>query len=58
MRDEALRFLRDSFYVTVGFGVLTFQKMQVQRRELEKTLDKKLAEPRAQLDRLLGQTSR
>jgi len=27
---------RDSFYVSVGFGVLGFQKLQVRRRELER----------------------
>jgi hypothetical protein len=54
VRDEAVRFLRDSFYVTVGFGVLTFQKMQVQRREIEKTLDRQLAGPKEQIGRLLG----
>lgn len=54
VRDEAVRFLRDSFYVSVGFGVLTFQKMQVQRREFEKTVDRQLAGPRSQLERLLG----
>jgi hypothetical protein len=54
VRDEAVRFMRDSFYVTVGFGVLTFQKMQVQRREIEKSVDRQLAAPRAQIERLLG----
>lgn len=38
MGDEAARLLRDSFYVTVGFGVLAFQKLQVRRRELTKQL--------------------
>src|SRR5690606_2383000 len=49
VRDEAFRFLRDSFYVTVGFGVLAVQKLQVRRRELEKALDQQLAAPRQQL---------
>jgi len=30
------RLARDSFYVSVGFGVLGFQKLQVRRRELER----------------------
>jgi hypothetical protein len=54
MRDEAFRFLRDSFYVSVGFGVLAVQKVQVRRRELEKVLDAQLAAPREQLGRVLG----
>lgn len=33
--DETARLARDSFYVTVGFGVIGFQKVQVRRRELE-----------------------
>lgn len=57
MRDEAFRFLRDSFYVTVGFGVLAVQKLQVRRRELEKALDQQLAAPRQQLARVLGHSS-
>jgi hypothetical protein len=58
VRDEAFRLLRDSFYVTVGFGVLTVQKLQVRRRELEKTLDHQLAGPREHLGRVLGHGSR
>jgi hypothetical protein len=37
--DRTLRFVRDSLYVAVGFGVLTVQKAQVRRRELERALD-------------------
>lgn len=33
---QSAKLARDSFYVTVGFGVLGFQKVQVQRRELER----------------------
>jgi hypothetical protein len=57
VRDEAFRLLRDTFYVTVGFGVLTVQKLQVRRRELEKTLDQQLAGPREHLERVLGHGS-
>jgi hypothetical protein len=38
MTAEAARVLRNSFYASVGFGVLAFQKAQVRRRELEATL--------------------
>jgi hypothetical protein len=54
VRNEPFRFLRDSFYVTVGFGVLAVQKLQVRRRELERALDQQLAVPREQLGRVLG----
>ena len=47
--DEGARLARDSFYVTVGFGVLTFQKLQVRRRELESQLERR--DHRQQLER-------
>ncbi len=34
--DDINRTLKDSFYVTVGLGVIAFQKAQVQRQELRK----------------------
>lgn len=37
-RDDIQRTVRDSFYVTVGLGVIAFQKAQVQRNELRKQL--------------------
>lgn len=37
---DSTRLARDAFYVSVGFGVLGFQKLQVRRRELEKELAK------------------
>lgn len=30
--------VKDVAYVTVGLGIMSFQKLQVQRRELEKNL--------------------
>jgi hypothetical protein len=56
VRDEAFRFMRDTFYVGVGFGVLGVQKLQVRRRELERTLDQQLAGPREHLGRVFGHT--
>jgi hypothetical protein len=32
----ALRFAREALYVTVGAGVLAVQRLQVERRELER----------------------
>jgi hypothetical protein len=34
--DDIQKTVRDSFYVTVGLGVIAFQKAQVQRNELRK----------------------
>ncbi len=36
MRDEVVELVRESVYITVGFGVLTFQRIQVRRREAER----------------------
>ena len=39
MADDALRdWLRDATYTVVGLGVLGFQRLQVQRRDLRRTL--------------------
>ncbi len=56
VHDGTIRFLRDTFYVGVGFGVLGVQKLQVRRRELERTLDQTLAGPREHLGRVFGHT--
>jgi len=37
--DDIQKAVRDSFYVTVGLGVIAFQKAQVQRQELRKQLE-------------------
>ena len=33
IRDDALTTAKDAAYITIGFGVLAFQKLQVRRRE-------------------------
>ncbi len=42
--DTATDAVRDAFYVAVGAGVIAFQKLQVQRVELTKTLNTQLDE--------------
>jgi hypothetical protein len=44
--------LKDTAYVTVGFGVLTFQKAQVRRQELRKQLQTQISESRTQAQKL------
>lgn len=46
---DTARLARDSFYVSVGFGVLGFQKLQVRRRELERDLRRRREDPRGPL---------
>ena len=44
--DTATDAVRDAFYVAVGAGVIAFQKLQVQRVELTKTVSTQLDEAR------------
>jgi hypothetical protein len=39
--DQAGKLLLDVLHVTVGFGVLAFQKVQVARRELEAEMERR-----------------
>lgn len=38
-RDEIQKTLKDSLYVTIGLGVIAFQRAQVQRQELQKQVE-------------------
>jgi chaperonin cofactor prefoldin len=40
--EELSKLAKDAFYVTVGLGVMTVQKVQVRRREVQKHLGKRL----------------
>ena len=40
---SAVRFAREALYIGVGAGVLAFQRFQVQRRELEKELNRRFS---------------
>ena len=42
MFDDATKVLKDALYVTVGLGVIAFQKAQVQRVELQKAVEERL----------------
>lgn len=46
--EEITKIVRDAFYVTVGFGLLAFQKAQVQRNEIRKQIDSQLGEAKDQ----------
>ncbi len=45
---------RDTLYVTVGFGVLAFQRAQVARRVLTKAIESQLGDARENLGSLGG----
>ena len=42
MRDEVVNMVKDSVYVTVGLGLITFQRFQVRRREAERQVKRLL----------------
>ncbi len=50
--NDIPRIARDAFYVGVGLGVIGFQKAQVQRVELTKTVKGQVGEAKDQLETL------
>lgn len=52
--DKLVAALRDAAYITIGFGVLTFQQAQVRRRELVDALNERFGTERPQMDDLLA----
>ena len=46
MFDDTTKVLKDALYVTVGLGVIAFQKAQVQRVELQKAVEERLKQLR------------
>jgi len=49
---DVSRLAKDSFYVTVGAGLLAFQRAQVARQDLRKALDSQLGDARTNVERL------
>jgi hypothetical protein len=43
MLEDATKVLKDALYVSVGLGVIAFNKLQVQRNELQKTVEGRLS---------------
>ena len=50
--DEITKAVKDAAYVTVGLGVIGFQKLQVQRVELDTNLKGQVADARGELKKL------
>lgn len=48
--DEIAKAVQDAAYVTIGLGVIAFQKAQVQRNELTKSLQGTLDDARATVE--------
>lgn len=48
--DDIQNAVRDSFYVSIGLGVIAFQKAQVRRQELRKTLETNLGDARGTVE--------
>src|SRR3954469_3986572 len=49
--DDIRNTLKDAFYVTVGLGVIAFQRAQVQRQELRKQLESQFGDARQQVQK-------
>ena len=45
--DDISKTVKDSLYVTIGLGVIAFQKAQVQRQELQKQVESNLSATRS-----------
>lgn len=52
--DTAANALREALYVTVGFGVVGVQKLQVRRREAAKQVKSQAAQARKRYDEVAG----
>ena len=48
--DDITKVLKDALYITVGAGVIGFQKAQVGRRELTEAVTKQINEAKERLD--------
>ena len=50
--NDVTKVFKDAIYVSVGLGVIAFQKVQVQRQELRKQLQGQVGDAKAQLSSL------
>ena len=48
------RVAKDSFYITVGFGLLAFNRAQAARQDIRKALDAQLGDARTNVEKLSG----
>lgn len=52
--DDLTTAVENTVYTAVGLGILGFQHLQVQRRELERTLSSTVRQVTEQLERTAG----
>lgn len=48
--DDITKTLQDAIYVSIGLGVIAFQKLQVQRQELQKSLETATEDARSTIE--------
>jgi hypothetical protein len=48
--EDVTEVVKDAAFVTVGLGVIAFQRLQVRRQELTKALNQQAGEARGALD--------
>ncbi len=51
---DVTQILKDAAYVGIGFGVITFQRAQVQRQEIKKQLEAQLGDAKGGFSKLSG----
>ena len=56
--DKVVTVARDAAYISIGFGVLAFQQMQVRRREITKLVSERVESRRALVDEVVRTVTR
>jgi TolA-binding protein len=50
--DDITNLVKDTVYVSIGLGVIAFQRVQVQRQELRKQLEGQLGDARGSVEKV------
>ncbi len=56
--EDLTKTVKDALYITVGLGVIAFQRAQVQRQELRKQVEERLPEPARELVKQARETAK
>jgi hypothetical protein len=56
LAEDITKTAKDALYITVGLGVIAFQKAQVQRQDIVKLAREAVKEAQSQLESLTGRT--
>jgi hypothetical protein len=56
LAEDLSKTVKDALYITVGLGVIAFQKAQVQRQDIVKLAREAAKEAQSQVESLVGRT--